>query len=204
MAEDLKDTTAATPTADAAVDAAAAPEAAAGVTDTLAVPESYPLALPDGTKLAPESVARITEKAKALKVTDPALAQAMLDAAHGEVSETLTAYEAAHREGGVAWKQAVEAHEAAALAHPELGNGSKQQLEAKAVNAGLVLSRYAPDTAATLKAAGLLNEPSVLLLLNRIHDATREKPSVEVPVGPKPTKIETYEERMYGGKKQPA
>lgn len=207
MADQTQDTTAAKPDAAAAVDAAAAPiGAAAGSADTQvppAVPESYPLTMPDGTRLAPEAVARITEKAKSLKVADPTLAQAMLDVAHGEVSETIAAYEAAHKEGGAAWQAMVQAHEQAALAHPEIGNGSKQQLEQKALQGALVLNRYAPEAMPSLKAAGLLNEPSVLLLLNRIYDATREKPMAQGSDSKPPEKQKSYEERIYGAK-QPA
>lgn len=176
MSETQQDTAAAPPSETAAVDAAAATSAAAaGTTDTPVVPEKYDFVMPDGTLLDAKATERITEKAKALKVTDPSLAQAMLDVAHTEGTAIIAAYEAAHKEGGAAWEEMVKANEKAALAHPDLGAGDATKLQDIALRGALVLNRYAPDAMPTLKAAGLLNEPSVLLLLKRIDEATREK-----------------------------
>lgn len=179
MSETTQDTTAAKPDAAAAVDAAAATSAAAADagSDAPVVPETYDFVMPDGTLLDAKATERITEKAKALKVTDPSLAQAMLDVAHTEGTAIIAAYEAAHKEGGAAWEEMVKANEKAALAHPDLGAGDATKLQDIALRGALVLNRYAPDAMPTLKAAGLLNEPSVLLLLKRIDEATREKGS---------------------------
>lgn len=182
MSESTQDTPAAgSDTAAAGDAAAAATAAAAGSTDTTpVVPETYEFTLPEGTLLDPKATERITEKAKALKVTDPALAQAMLDVADTEGRAIIAAYEAAHKEGGAAWEDAIKANEKAALAHPDLGNGDPTKLEAIALRGALVLNRYNPAAMQTLKAAGLLNEPSVLLLLKAVDEATREKASPDV------------------------
>lgn len=169
MAEEVKDTAAADAEAKAAVDAAAAKAAA-----EIVVPESYAFAMPEGTLLDEKVTERITERAKSLKVTDPTFAQAMLEVAHTEVQATIAAYEAAHKEGGVAFKMQEEANEKESLAHPDLGRGNKAVLEQKAVNAGLVLKQFAPELAPVLKAAGLANKAETLIALNRIHAAMQE------------------------------
>lgn len=181
--------------APAAPDAAAAspasdpakPDAAAGTTPPAGEqPVEWTLALPKDSPLATEAVARITEKAKSLKVTDPALAQAMLDVAHGEVSETIKAYEAAHKKGGALYNAMVEQYESEAKAHKELGAGDPQQYREKTLRASLVLNRYAPELDAVLDETGLKAKAEVLLFLNRVYDATREQPLAEGNDTPRP------------------
>jgi len=181
MTDALLDTPAVATTPAPAGDAAAA-VAAAGTPVTPVVPESYTFTMPDGTRLDSKVTDRITDRAKALKITDGGVAQAMLDVAHGEVNEVLAAYEAAHREGGSAYVEMMQANAAAALAHPDLGNGSAQVLEQKALENALVMNRYAGGTelVAKLKAAGLLNDPVTMRFVQGIHAATKERGS---PVG---------------------
>lgn len=195
MADDVKDTAAAGTTTPAAAEPAAVTPPVAAAPDTPAVPEKYEFTLPDGSLLEGNVTERITEKAKALKVTDATLAQAFVDVAHTEVEAFRAAYEAAHREDGTAWKATVEANEKAALAHPELGNGDATRLQDVATRAALVLKKYAPDAMPKLKAAALLNEPSVLLLLKNIDEATRE-PATPAPAATTPVDV-PWHKQMY-------
>lgn len=165
----------------AAAEAAAALAAAAGTTVTPpaivapVVPEKYALALPADSFLSPAALERVTAAAKALKVTTDADAQALVGLAHGEAVEVIAAYEAAHKPGGEAHKAVIKQYEADALAHPALGNGNPLALERKALQAGLVLNRFAPELAPVLAETGLAARPEVLLLLTRLHDAMGEK-----------------------------
>lgn len=163
-----------------AADAAAALAAAAGTAATPAlvapvVPEKYTLALPDGSLLSPAALERVTAAAKALKVTSDVDAQSLVGLAHTEAAEVISAYEAAHKPGGEAHKAVIAQYEAAALAHPEIGNGNPLALERKALQAGLVLNRFAPELAPVLAETGMAARPEVLLLLTRLHDAMGEK-----------------------------
>lgn len=197
---------AAAPVTPAAPPANAAPAAASVVPPVTpvvpVVPESYPLALPDASVLASEALNRVTEKAKALKVTDPALAQAFVDVAHAEAAEVLRTYEAARQPDGTIYKALVAAQEKAALAHPELGAGDTRLLEQKALQGALVLNRFGPELAPVLKATGAANRPEVLLFLARLHDAMSER-TLAQPSGGPAARPESYEDRMYG-KKAPA
>lgn len=180
MPEIEQDTTAAgkeTP-APAAVDAAAASTAAAGKTDTPAVPESYTFAFPEQTLLDKDAAAkRLTERLKGLKVTDAAIAQSYLDVAHEEVTSTMEQWVASHRPDGSAFKAMVDGYRAEALTAPDLGNGDPLQLERKMLNAQLVLNRYAataPKAVARLTETGMLYDPEMLRLFNAVHEATKE------------------------------
>lgn len=164
---------------------AAAPVAAA-VPSVATVPESYTFTFPDKTLLDKDGTAkRLTERLKGLKVTDGTVAQSYLDAAHGEVASTMEAYVAAHRPDGAAFKAMVDAHTAEALAAPDLGAGDPLRLEQKALNAKLVLGKYAaqaPKAVQVLTESGVLHNPEVLRLLNAFYDATKE-PGSPPPAG---------------------
>lgn len=161
------------------------------------VPESYTFTAPE--KPAPvwnqtEAEKRLTERLKALKVTDAALAQSYLDAAHSEVAVAMEAHIAAHRPDGAAFKAMVDGLTAEALAAPDLGNGDPLQLERKALNAKLVLNRYAasaPKAVQRLTETGMLHDPDILRLLNAVHEATKE-PGSPPPSGATPTELSGY------------
>lgn len=193
------DPTAVAPEGTAAVGAAAADSsAAAGVVPvTPVVPEKYTLTLPEGSLLSPDALTRITETAKALKVASDADAQALVGLAHAEASEVIKTYESAKAPGGELYKHMVAQYETDSLKHPQLGNGDPVQLERKALQAGLVLNKFAPELAPILKDTGFAARPEVLLMLNRIHDAMSEKalamPTKDAP----PPAVEPLEKRMY-------
>lgn len=151
-----------------AVETPAAPVAAV-------VPEKYTLALPKDTLLSVTALDRVTATAKALKVMTDADAQSLVGLAHAEAAEVIKTYAEARAPGGAVHKELVKQYEAEALKHPALGNGDPQALERKALQAGLVLNKYAPELAPLLKETGFAARAEVLVFLNRIHDAMSEK-----------------------------
>ena len=188
MSEQTQDTAAADAEAKAAADAAAATaaaDAAAGSADTPKVPESYALTFADGTLLDRDAAtARITERAKALKVTDPAFAQAFVDVAHAEVASVAETLSKSFAPGGAAHAKLVDQWTADSLAAPDLGNGDPVVLERKTMQAGLVLNRYAPKAAQYLRDTGGLVHPEMLRLLNAVFEATQEKGSPDPALTP--------------------
>lgn len=204
MAEVEKDTTAADAKANAAVDATAAKDklAAVGTTDTPEgpkVPEKYALTKPDGTLLSDKALERVSEIAKALKLTTDADAQSLLSLADEQAKEVIATYEAARKPDGAVHKALVQQYEAESLRHPHLGNGDPLALERKALNAGLVLNQFAPELAPILKASGLAGKAEVLLFLNRLHEAFSEKALATADGTPKPKPQEPLEKRMFAG-----
>lgn len=187
----------------AAVTAAADSAAAAVAPVTPVVPEKYTLTLPEGSFLSPDALARITDTAKALKVATDADAQVLVGLAHAEASEVIKTYEAAKAPGGELHKTMVAQYETASLKHPQLGNGDPVQLERKALQAGLVLNKFAPELAPILKDTGFAARPEVLLMLNRIHDAMSEKALATPTKDAPPPAVEPLENRMYPKRKTP-
>jgi len=168
----------ATAAADAEGKVAAAVTAAtpAAVTPaTPAVPESYALALPEGSLLSPDAIKRVTETAKALKVSTDADAQALLGLANAEASEVIKTYEDARKPDGAIHKATVAQYEAASLAHPSLGNGDPVALEKKAHQAGLVFAQFAPEILPLLKETGWAARAEVILMGARLYEAMGEK-----------------------------
>lgn len=210
MTDTVQDTTAApVPSGDAAaVDAAAAPATtgtAAGTTDpamqaaiAATIPESYTLALPSDSVLAADVTARVTEVAKAIKLTSDADAQALVGLVDAEAREVIKTYEAARAPGGELHKAMVAQFAEAALQHPKLGNGDAAELEHKQLRAGLVLNRFgrASGLAAVIKERGYLR-PEELVFLNDIADALGEQPAV-MPSGPRAPDKGDLAQRMYG------
>jgi hypothetical protein len=138
------------------------------------VPDSYTIALPDGSILSPKAIERASEIAKSLKLTNDADAQSVLGLADEMAREVIATYEAARQPDGAAHKALVAQFTVDALAHPKLGNGNSTALEQKALNAGLVLDQFNPNVKAVLRDSGLLAHPEVLILLNAQHAAMQE------------------------------
>lgn len=161
-----------------AVETTAAPVAAV-------VPDSYTLALPEGSILSPKALERATDIAKSLKLTTDADAQSVLGLADEMAREVITTYEAARQPDGAAYKAMVAQYTTEGIAHPKLGNGNPVVFEQKALNAGLVLDQFHPKAKEVLHASGLLSHPDILVLLNEQHAAMQEK---SLATGALPTK----------------
>lgn len=214
MSDEVKDAAAApVPAGDAAaaVSGAAAPAAAPSPTDpamqaaiAASIPESYTLTLPEGSVLAPDVTGKVTEIAKALKVTTDADAQTLVGLLDATAREVITTYEAARAPGGELHKAMVAQFADAALKHPKLGNGDAAELEHKQLRAGLVLNRFGRSSgiAAAIKDRGYLT-PEELVFLNDLADALGEQPAV-LPSGPRAAAQGTLAERMYGKLATPA
>ena len=172
--------------AKASADATAATQAAADAATALAaatpiapvIPEKYTLALPEGSLMSPKALERATVTAKALKIMSDADAQSLVGAMDAEAKDVVTHYEAARQPGGTIHQELVARHTAESLTHPQLGNGDPALLERKTLQASLVLNETAAGRALVplLNASGDAQHPAVLLFLNEIHDARREKP----------------------------
>jgi hypothetical protein len=162
----------------AAVTPAATPVAAV-------VPDSYTIALPEGSILSPKAVERASDIAKSLKLTTNEDAQSVLALADEMAREVIETYEQARQPDGAAYKALVAQYTADAVAHPKLGNGNPLAFEQKALNAGLVLDQFNPKAKAVLRDSGLLAHPEILVLLNEQHAAMQEKSLATGALSPK-------------------
>ena len=220
MAEDVKDPAAAAAEAKAAADAAAvtaaaekaAADAAVAKAGARVVPESYTLALPEKSLLDPKAIDRISELAKANKLTQ-AEAAAVLTAAHSEVGETIKALEFANAppskeqpQGGPLYQARVAEYEKAALAHPDLGNGDARKLEVFALKAQLFVTQHAPELKPLLDRSGAGSDPDVLIALNRFAAMIGEKAHVKDAGAPPDTRPKSGRDFYApdGGKLVPA
>lgn len=187
-------------TKDAAAAAAAA--AAAGTGD-----DPYKgLALPKDVSAAfdAQAVDRVKALAKTHNVS-PEAAQAFLELAHTEVSDTVAVVGETVKKGGAAWKAQVEALEALALAAPDLGGGSPQKLEGVRLTAELYLNQEAPEVKKVLDDAGLLAHPEVLRFLqSRAVERGESKKVVEGDkTPPPPTPPQTRDRYLADGSPNP-
>lgn len=187
---------AADPTPAAATPAAAAPPAPPAPAP--AVPESYDLALREGSLLAQEALTRVTERAKALGVTDPTLAKAMLEVADTEAAEAFKAYQAAQQVGGAAHQALVAEYTKAALAHPEVGNGDPLAMEKRAHEAGLVIAERFPELLPILKETGFAARWEVIAGFSRLWRSMQESPLASGAPSASPGK-QPWEKTMYPG-----
>jgi len=159
---------ASTPAANAGTPSAAAPVAAA--------PESYPLTLSTGSLLEPAALTRITERAKALGVADPKLAQAFVEVAEAETAAAFQTFQASRQFGGEGHKALVAEFTKAALAHPEVGNNDPVQMEKRSHEAGLFLAEHAPGLLPVLKDTGYAAHPEVIATFSRLFRSSQESP----------------------------
>lgn len=190
------------PPAAVSTPAAAAP-AAAAVTPVAAVapvapavPESYPLALRDGSPLAKDALARITERAKGLGITDPKVAQAFVDAADAEAVEAFTRLQESQKVGGEAHKALVAQYEAASLAHPEVGNGDPLTMEKRSHEAGLFLAEHLPGLLPILKETGFAARWEVIAGFSKLYRSMNESPLATGRPSGAPEGV-SWENQMY-------
>ena len=206
----MTNTAAAEPKGDAAAvpqDSVAAPSAAAdaGQPDASAAPvphadpvvsETYTLALPDTSPLDPKVVTQVAEFAKANKLTNEA-AQAVLAQMDAGASESLKVLEAANKPGGTLYEARVKEWGQSALTAFDLGNGSKDRLNAVLVEAQAELAKAPPAIKEFLESSGYGSHPDAIRWLRDIHARTKEKPAVMGDKGAPPPKQRTMAERMY-------
>ena len=160
------------------------------------VPETYTLALPDATPLEPKVTERVAAFAKANGLSQE-VAQGILAAHHAEALEMVKVLEAADAPGGARYAARVADLTAAALAHPELGNGNQQALVDARLRGQLVLNKFAPELVPVLERTGAGSSPELLLLLTRFAKAIGEKPLVQPDATPpKPAPV-TDAQAMY-------
>ena len=160
------------------------------------VPETYTLALPDATPLEPKVTERVAAFAKANGLSQE-VAQGILAAHHAEALEMVKVLDAADAPGGARYAARTAELAAAALAHPELGNGNQQKLVDAQLRGQLVLNKFAPELVPVLERTGAGSSPELLLLLTRVATAIGEKPLVQPDATPpKPAPV-TDAQAMY-------
>jgi hypothetical protein len=187
---------ASTPAAEATASAAAS--AAAVAPAAAAVPESYDLALREGSLLAKDALVRITERAKALGVADPAIAKAFVEVADTEAAEAFKAYQDAAKPGGTAHAALVAQYGKAALDHPEVGKGDPLTLAKREHEAGLELAERFPQLLPILKETGYAARWEVIAAFSK---AWRDRQETPLATGtPSATRSnEPMEKQMYPG-----
>jgi hypothetical protein len=160
------------------------------------VPETYSLSLPEKSLMDPAAVGRISGVAKALKLPTNEAAQVVLQAADAEVRETLKVMEAANAPGGTLYVARTAEMSAAALKHPELGNGDPQRLKDSQLRGQLLLNRFGKELVPLLEHSGEGSRPELLLLLTRLSAAVGEKALV-MPGPDTKGPVRTEAQRMY-------
>lgn len=160
------------------------------------VPETYTLTLPEATPLDPKVTERVAAFAKANGLPQ-VVAEGILAAHHAEAMEMVKVLEAADAPGGARYQARMAELSAAALAHPELGNGNQQRLTDAQLRGQLVLNTFAPELVPVLERTGAGSSPELLLLLTRVAKAIGEKPLVQPDATPpKPAEVTTAQ-AMY-------
>ena len=159
-------------------------------------PVVYALALPAGSLLDPKATERTEALAKA-NGWSPEVASAVLAAHHAEATAMLDTLKAAESPGGELYKARVAELNAAALAHPALGNGDPQKLTDAQLRSQLVLNKYGPELVPLLDKAGDGSRPELLLMLTRFASAIGEKSLVLPDSGPPKAPPLTDAQAMY-------
>jgi hypothetical protein len=159
------------------------------------VPESYPLSLRDGSPLPKESLQRITERAKALGITDPKVAQAFVEVADAEADSVVKVTLESMKPGGALYGEMVKQWENEALAHPQVGNGDALALQKKAHEAGLAVAEHFPELVPVLKESGLAGRWEVIAAFSRLHRKLQETPLVTGTRAP--SGDVSWERKMY-------
>lgn len=159
------------------------------------VPETFALTLPEQTHLDAAALERISQVAKAMKLTSLDQAQAIVTAVDAELAEQVKVLQAATVKGGVIYAETVKAFTKAALADPDIG-GTPERLSQTVDAAKAALARYdhGGTFAEFLETTGWGSSPAVLGMLARIHADTREDRMVRgAPPSPPPKSLgETF------------
>lgn len=119
------------------------------------------------------------------------VAKTLLEREEGRAAKALKSYEEANKPGGQAWTQRVETWNAEALAHPQLGGGSKEKLaEAVAYGKAFMEKYFPPEVAKFLVESGLGSHPKVLEGFAKAGRAAAPdkyvKPGVQTPKTERP------------------
>lgn len=138
------------------------------------VPEAYEIALPKESPVGADVLAKVSELAKGLSVTDSATVQAIVDLIHGEAVSVLDAKTQAAQKGGALWVETVQRLEAEALADAEIG-GTPERLQATVQKGRETLKAFAPDGFADfLETSGLGSDKRMLKFLAKVRDGMGE------------------------------
>lgn len=151
------------------------------------VPEAYEIALPKESPVNPDVLAKVTELAKGLSVTDSKAVQGLVDLIHGEADAVKQATLDALKKGGPLWTEHVERLAADALSDKDIG-GTPERLAAHVGKAQAVLKQFGDAKfAEMLDETGYGSHPALIKLLARVNDALGEDRVIQgEPPKPKP------------------
>lgn len=142
------------------------------------VPEAYEIALPKETPLSADVLAKVSELAKGLSVTDSKAVQGMVDLIHAEAVAVVEAHTQAVQKGGALWTETVKRLEADALADKDIG-GTPERLAQSIGKAQSVLKEFGtPEFAALLDDTGYGSHPALIKLLAKVKDAMGEDKTI--------------------------
>lgn len=135
------------------------------------VPEAYTIALPKESPIGADVLAKVSELAKGLSVTDSAHVQSIVDLIHGEAVAVMDAQQSALKQGGALWQAHVARLAAEALADTDIG-GTPERLTQHVMKAQAVLKQYgSPEFAAMLEETGFGSHPALIKLLAKVNDS---------------------------------
>lgn len=138
------------------------------------VPEAYEIALPKESPVHPDVLAKVTDVAKSLSLTDSKAVQGLVDLIHAEAVAVMEAQQVALKKGGEVWSQHVARLEAEALADKDIG-GTPERLNASLLKAKAALTEFAPEGFAEfLEESALGSDPRFIKLLVKVKDAMGE------------------------------
>jgi hypothetical protein len=154
------------------------------------VPEAYEIALPSESPVGADVLAKVSELAKGLSVTDSARVQAIVDLIHGEAVSVLESQQEALKKGGPLWTETVKRLEADALADADIG-GTPERLQATVQKAKQALGEFGSDEfAAFLEDTGLGSDKRLLKMLVKVADRMGEDRLIAgEPPRPKPKSL---------------
>lgn len=157
------------------------------------VPEKYDgLKLPAKTMLGETSFERTAATARKLGLTNNEAAQALIDFAHGEVTNVTEALADQH-------KKQVEEWEQLALNSADLGGGKPENFQAHVARVNRVVKKFFPDSIQRfLDEHGLGSHPDFLRGMSKLADLAKEdKLELGAPGG---GEQKSHAERIYGKK----
>jgi hypothetical protein len=166
------------------------------------VPESYTIALPEGSSLDAAALERTAAIARELGLPDDASAQKVLTLVHEQVAAATDALLTSHAPGGEAWTKQVDAWREETLKDTSLGKtpAERQAAIQRGHNVFKKMAEQYPEDAAAIKSfiedSGLGDHPVAVKLFARIGAMAGETPVVQPNAGPA-TGTKTRAEILY-------
>ena len=159
-------------------------------------PDKYEVKLPDGAVLTSEVLERVTPTMRAVGITSNEGAQKLVDAINSEAKLLRDRIAADFSPGGTVFESQRNQYNAAALAAPDLGNGSAEILQAKVARTTNFTNKYFPDDVRKLiNDTGIGSHPGFFRAVLKLADLMKEDGYMGGP-STKPPK--THAERIYG------